>query len=158
MNQEWSHWSEVWKQVRDESVKKQFQDLNEAAEKLQKNPKDPEALFILANLMAKVEPHPEAYAPCVDTQLEITKVPTPLSLLSQSEEEFKKSPERNPVEAKALSLMIRCFKQSYSAPYCFGYDYNEPSKTPASKRQEWFKKLKHDFPHSAEAKSTTVFW
>lgn len=145
---------EIWPEVKE--ARKAHAALAASAERIKKNSKDPVALYEIGRFLS-LEEEPELYSPCEHQKLQPAKLASSIALYSESLRGFMANEKiKDPTEAKLLAAMIRCYRHSYSPPFCF---FNENSVAePGFEPKNLFKRLHRRFPNSEAARTTPYYW
>ena len=165
VNQKWQMVIDLWEHIKDEKVKKKFLPMKNSVKVKLSSDEDPVANYEIGKFLAHVEGRPEGYALCNKEKLQFPQVPVPIEWFIRSSQAFEKAGGQHPTEAKVLAALVGCFKDSYSAPYCFGtkdgkYLLNWEAKEiyPQPLRKKWFQRLKKIYPHTPEGKAQKTYW
>lgn len=170
---QWKSWRESFPKVN-----KEFGEIAKQAEVLAKDPKAPRALYELGRFFYGINDPwrgglDRAFTPCplegtltFEYALEhperdsdwIPKWLAPVELYAESIRSFEAQGKGDPVEAKALSDAIYCYKQSSNAGGCLWSTLASQKSFELEQRRAWFKRLHAKYGKTDEAKSTQYYY
>ncbi len=88
---------------------------------------------------------------CKDENARHPDTVIPIEMFNRALDRFAQSPQRSPEEARALRIMIYCFKGGENRHNCAR---DRLANYPESTRRSWFRRLNRDFP----TKERVKFW
>ncbi len=159
---EWALASKAMGLLETQPAKSLLRDVGTAAKILSIEPSDAESNARVGIFLAMMSPGSEILAPCKNQKF--APVVEPAEFFIKSLNQFKADEaakkQKKPIEAKLLSTMLHCFKETRVGPICGSHwmPYRNDQSPPLSERRAWFKRLHKRFPNSPEAKAQSVYW